>query len=130
MHYFLWWCLEIKWVIGTTAIHSCILDASGTDEVFFYLPLSPPSQQNTQSRDNFQKHSQKHTSPRLDFLQKSATAGTVMLITNSWNPVWLVAWLLGLFFIILPEDCRMQILDKSFTSYIHCPQHSHLQLIP
>lgn len=120
---------EVKWVLRTTAIHSCTLDASGTEEVFFCSPLSPPSQQNTQSWDNFQLHSQKHMSPGLDFLQQSATAGTVMSITNSWNPVWLVAWFL-LFSIILPEDCWMQILDKSLTSYIHCPQHSHLQLIP
>lgn len=110
-------------------IHTSV---SGTDQVFFYSPLSSPLQQNTESWDNFQLHSQKHMSLGLDFLQQSATAGTVMSITNSWNPVW-VGGLFGFFFfffIILPADCWMQILDKSLTSYIHCPEHSHLQLIP
>lgn len=110
-------------------IHTSV---SGTDQVFFYSPLSSPLQQNTESWDNFQLHSQKHMSLGLDFLQQSATAGTVMSITNSWNPVW-VGGLFGFFFfffIILPADCWMQVLDKSLTSYIHCPEHSHLQLIP
>jgi len=48
-------------------------------------------------------------------------------ILRGW---WLVGFGVGFLFIILPEDCWMQILDNSLTSYIHCPQHRHLQLIP
>lgn len=107
----------------------CLKDRLG----LFYSPLSPPSQQNTQSWDSFQLHSQKHVSPALDLLQQSATAGTVMSITNSGNPVWPVACFFVLFgfFNYYYSHRRLlnQILDKSLTSYIHCPQHSHLQLI-
>lgn len=104
--FFSWQCLQVKWVLWTTAIHSYILDVSGTEEVFFYSPLSSPLQQNTESWDNFQLYSQKHMSLGLDFLQQSATAGTVMSITNSWNPVW-VGGLFGFFFFFNYSPSRL-----------------------
>lgn len=88
-------------------IHTSV---SGTDQVFFYSPLSSPLQQNTESWDNFQLHSQKHMSLGLDFLQQSATAGTVMSITNSWNPVW-AGGLFGFFFFFYYSPSRLLNAD-------------------
>lgn len=128
---FSWWHWEVYMCTQDNCnafVHfRCLRDRS----VYFCSLLSPTYQHDTHCWDTFQLNkSEAHVS----------RFGLPSTICHSWhtevNYQFMKSCVVGtllLFFLIiitLPEDCWMNILEKSLTSYIHCPQHSHLQLIP